>query len=470
MKTTAELLFKRYENKEVTVEEVAKEVLAQIAASDLNCYVTVDEDRVLERARALDAKFAAGESLGALFGLPISVKDNISTKGLRTTCSSKMLEDYVPVYDATVVTKIEEADGLIIGKTNMDEFAMGSSSETSYFGPTKNPLNPTLIPGGSSSGSAASVAAGDVVLSLGTDTGGSVRQPASYCNVVGYYPTYGTISRYGVVSMANTLDQVAILGKNVDDVRRMTNVIGGNDPKDMTSVAKGYLDFKRKNDDALTGMVIGYPADMGPYNIEEEVAKDFETALDRLRELGAKVVEVPFTYLKYANPTYNVIVTSEVSSNMSRFDGIRYGYRTEHYDTTEELYVKTRSEGFGEEVQRRIAMGTHYLGAENDQLIYKQGLRMRSLIRDEFNAHFETLDFIATPTTTNLPYPIGERLDDAMSMYDSGAFDVPVNLAGLCAISVPVREGISGSLQLIGRAYDDERLLNCASCFERSHR
>lgn len=431
---------------------------------DLNVFITYDKSFVDQQVEKLIEKAKNNEKLGKMFGVAVSVKDNINVKDLKMTCGSKMLEDYVSIYDATVIKKLKEEDCVIVGKVNMDEFAMGSSSETSYFGPTKNPVDTKLIPGGSSSGSAASIKAEMAVVSLGTDTGGSSRQPASCCNVVGFMPTYGSISRFGVQSMANTLDEVGILSNSVEDIMDTYNVIAGHDDNDMTTI-QSEVNVQKKDYD-FKGKKIAV-VDLKKYSNDEIVIKEYQEILEILKKLGADLVEIDFEYLKYANALYNVIVTSEVSSNMSRFDGIRYGYLTDDYENTRDLFVKVRSEGFGEEVKRRIAMGTLYLASSNDQKVYKQGLKVRNLLSQEFKNIFKDFDFIATPTMTSLPYELDSRKDDPLAVYDSGIFNVIVNLSGLCAISIPYKSGISTSLQLIANSHDEENLLNAALAFER---
>lgn len=458
---------KRYVNKEISVYENTLEVLNKIENDSLNAYISVDRENALERAKFLDEKLKNGEKLGKLFGIAVSVKDNISYDSMKMTCGSKMLKDFKPVYNATVVENILNEDAIIVAKTNMDEFAMGSSSQSSYFGSVNNPLDKTLIPGGSSSGSAVSVAKGDVLVSLGTDTGGSVRQPASYCNIMGYKPSYSLMSRYGVVSMANTLDQVSILGKNVADIRQMANVSSSVDKHDMTSILNEYV-FSKENYD-FKGKKVAYVKNQDElYTLDKEVEKDYKKALDQLKELGADLVGVDLNYAKYANEIYNVIMSSEVSSNMSRFDGIRYGYQTDNYKDITDLFVKNRSEGFGEEVQRRIALGTMYLSSDDDQRVYKQGLKIRTLIKKELEDVFENNDIFITPTTIDLPRKLGENIDDPLSDFKSDGFNVIVNLAGMCAISMPVRKGISGSIQFIANRFEDKNLLNAAEEFERS--
>lgn len=434
------------------------------AAEEYNIFLSYDKKYIDEQIQALKEKKEAGEKLGSLYGIAVSVKDNISVKNLKMTCGSKMLENYMAIFDATVIERLKKEDCIIVGKVNMDEFAMGSSGETSYYGPTLNPLDKSLVPGGSSSGSAASIAADISVISLGTDTGGSTRQPASFCNIVGYMPSYGSISRNGVVSMANTLDEVGLLSKSVEDVIDVFNLVNGYDEKDMTTIQDKILvekvsyDFKGKK---IAGV------DIEKYTKDERVIKEYGEILEELEKLGADVEKVDFKYLIYANQLYNVIVSSEVSSNMSRFDGIRYGYQTDDYKNTREMFVKTRTEGFGEEVKRRIAIGTYYLSSENDKEIYKQGLRLRRLLSDEFKSLFKKYDLFATPTATKMPGKIASDIKDPLSVFDSGLFNVIVNLSGLCAISLPYKKGISTSLQLIGDRRADDKLLQAALGFER---
>ncbi|MCI5839182.1 MAG: Asp-tRNA(Asn)/Glu-tRNA(Gln) amidotransferase subunit GatA [Peptoniphilaceae bacterium] len=458
-----EKVIEKYKNGEISVEENISNVLNKIKENELNAYITINEEAI-EDAKKLDEKLKENKPLGKLFGIAVAIKDNISTKNLKTTCASKMLEDFKPVFDATVIENLKKEDAIIIGKTNMDEFAMGGSSETSYFGAVKNPLDKTLVPGGSSSGSAATVSNGDVLIALGSDTGGSVREPASYCNVVGYYPTYSLVSRRGVVSMANSLDQVGVVAKNVDDVVDVIDVISSPDEKDMTSIKEKY-DFSKENYD-FSGKKIAIFKDLKQFGTEDSVIEDFNKAIEIVKNKGAIVEEIESEYIKYANMVYNIVMSSEVSSNMSRFDGIRYGFHPTDYKDAEDLFLKTRSRGFGEEVQRRIATGTMYLSASDGQKIYKQGLKVRTLLKREINEILKKYDFIFTPTTTDLPYKLGEKIDNPLSSYDSGIFNVIVNLSSTCAISVPIRKGLSGSLQIIGASFDDKNLLNAARAFE----
>ncbi|WP_311482628.1 amidase family protein, partial [uncultured Anaerococcus sp.] len=435
----------KYKNKEISVEENIKLILEKIKNDDTNAYITFDETDSLKRAKELDEKLKNGEKLGSLFGVAVAVKDNISYKNMNMTCASKMLKDFRPMFDAKVIDNLLNEDAIIIAKTNMDEFAMGGRGKTSFYGPVKNPLDKSRVTGGSSSGSAASVAKDDVLVSLGTDTGGSVRCPASYCNILGYKPTYSMVSRNGVVSMANTLDQVSVFGKNVADVRTVAQAIEGPDANDMTVRLDDYK-YEIKTYD-FKGKKIAYISadDEMHKDIDPTVENDYNLALDALKKLGADLSPIRLEYSKYANPVYNVVMSSEVSSNMSRFDGIRFGYQSEKYTSVEELFINSRSEGLGEEVQRRIALGTMYLSADDNQRVYRQGLKLRTLIKEELEKVFETYDLIITPTVTNLPPALDDDYRDPLSDFQSDGFNVIVNLSGMCGLSLPVRSGISGS-------------------------
>lgn len=460
-----EKLVSEFKSGEVSVSAYTKETLEKIKENKYNAYISYDEEDSLKRAEYLEEKLKSGESLGKLFGLPITVKDNISYKNMKMTCGSKMLEDFIPVYNATVVENLLNEDAIIIAKTNMDEFAMGASSKTSYFGIVKNNLDTERIPGGSSSGSAVSVSNDDVLVSVGTDTGGSVRGPASYTNIIGYKPTYSLMSRYGVVSMSNTLDQVSLFAKNIDDLRTLASVSSSADKNDMTSILDPY-DYQKESYD-FKGKKIGYISTESHlyHGIDDTVKEDYHNALDRLKELGAELIEIELKYAKFANPVYNIVMSCEVSSNMSRFDGVRFGHQTKDYKDVNELFVKSRSEGLGEEVQRRIALGTMYLSANDGQKIYKKGLQLRTLIKEELEEYFKDVDLIVTPTTTNLPPKISENDDDPLSDFRADGFNVIVNLAGMCGISVPVREGLSGSVQFIGNRFEDNEIINAAQRF-----
>lgn len=460
-------IIEKYKNKEISVEENTKNILKNIKNDHTNAYITFDEEDSLKRAKQLDRKLSNGERIGSLFGIAVAVKDNISYKNMDMTCASKMLKDFRPMFDATVIENLLNEDAIIIAKTNMDEFAMGGRGKTSFFGPVKNPIDETRVTGGSSSGSAAAVAKDDVLVALGTDTGGSVRCPASYCNILGYKPTYSMVSRNGVVSMSNTLDQVSVFGKNVDDIRIIAQTIEGPDENDMTVRLDDYK-FEEIDYD-FNGKKIAYISadDEMHKDIDSVVEEDYKVALDKLEKLGADLSPITLKYSKYANPVYNVVMSSEVSSNMSRFDGIRFGHQSDKYTSVEELFINSRSEGLGEEVQRRIALGTMYLSADDNQRVYRQGLKLRTLIREELEEVFNTYDLIITPTVTNLPPELDDDYKDPLSDFKSDGFNVIVNLAGMCGLSLPIRKGISGSVQFIANANEDSKLLNAGEEFLR---
>ena len=453
-------------DKKISSVDMIEKYFEKIKENDLNTFITLNKEEAIESAKRIDEKIKNGEELGSLAGVPVGIKDNIITKDLRTTAGSKMLENFIPPYEATVVEKIKAADGIIIGKTNMDEFAMGSSNETSYYGNVKNPVDRDRVPGGSSGGSAAAVGGGEVVLALGTDTGGSIRQPAAFCGLVGIKPTYGLVSRNGVISMANSLDQVGIVGKDVVDAANMLNVIAGEDLKDSTTVGTKHNIEKLSKD--IKGLKIGLPKEFFDEDINSSIKEKVLESVKLFEELGAEVEYISLPHLKYALSTYYLINTSEVSSNLSRFDGIRYGYRTEEYDSLDDLYKKTRSEGFGDEVKRRIMAGAYSLSTGHSEEYYKKALKIRTLIKNDFDRAYEDFDIILSPTTPNLPFRFGEKLENPFDMYKSDIFTAPVNLAGLCAISLPCGdvEGLPVGLQLIGNRFEEEKILNAGLALE----
>lgn len=457
-------LHEKYQSKEWTVSQYIEKIFETIESNNYNSFITLDKENALEQAKLLDHRLEKGEPLTALFGVPISIKDNILTKGLRTTSASKTLEDFIPVYDATVVEKVKATDAIIIGKTNMDEFAMGGSSETSYFGPTVNPFKPGMIPGGSSSGSAASVAGHESLLSLGTDTGGSVRNPANYTNIVGFAPTYGAISRYGVVSMANSFDRVGILANSVADTRTFFDHVHGLDVMDATSV-------EIKEDEkiqSLEGVRIAYIKLIDAYHVDQDVKENYEHTLKLLEEKGAILEEVTIDLLERLNQVYTIIMSVEVSSNMARIDGIRYGQSIEADVDIEDLYYQNRSQFFGEEIKRRIALGNYFASKETDQAHYKKAMQVRELIRLSFEEVFDKHEFFLSPTNTQLPYEMGSRSDDANAAYDSGMFNTIANIVNVPSISIPVSKTKLGSVQLTGRRNQDYQLLDVAELLERS--
>lgn len=441
----------------------------------INAFITLNKEEALKAADRVDEKIKNGEKIGLLAGIPIGVKDNIMTKNLRTTCGSRMLENFIPPYDATVVERIKSADGIIIGKTNMDEFAMGSSTETSYFGATKNPIDSERVPGGSSGGSAAAVKAGEVALALGTDTGGSIRQPASYCDVVGIKPTYGIVSRYGTVAMANTLDQVGVFGRDVKDAVLMLSSITGYDEKDSTSFKNPegtiiFGSFPKEIDytNYLKGMKIAIPKEIFKDDIDSRIKEEINKSIKIFESLGAGIDEISLPHLDYALAAYYIISTSELSSNLARFDGVRYGYRAKEYETLDELYINSRTEAFGEEVKRRIMLGTYSLTKGYAEDHYKKALKVRTLIKEDFSNAFSKYDVILSPTSPVLPFKFGEKIKDPLSMYKADLFTVPVNLAGLCAMSIPCGyiDGLPLGLQIIGDKYKEANIIKTGLGFE----
>ncbi len=468
---TAMDMREKLKNKEISARDIVEAHIDRLQKmeEDLNAFITISKKEALNAADIIDEKIKRGEKLGSLAGIPIGVKDNIITKDIKTTCGSKMLENFIPPYESTVVEKIKKADGIILGKTNMDEFAMGSSTETSYFGITKNPIDTQRVPGGSSGGSAAAVKAKEVAIALGSDTGGSIRQPASFCGVVGLKPTYGLVSRYGLVSLANSLDQIGTLGRNVTDVALLLNAIVGYDEKDSTSVNMDIIDYIEGLSEDVKGMRIGVPKEYLNLNMDEGVKEQILNSIEIFKNMGAVVEEISLPHIEYALATYYIISTAEISSNMARFDGIRYGYRAKDYETLDELYINSRSEAFGEEVKRRIMFGTYSLSKDNNEKIYKKAAKVRTIIKEDFDKVFEDYDIILSPTSPSLPFKIGEKIEDPLAMYKSDIFTVPINLTGICAISIPCGyvEGLPVGLQIIGDKFEELKVLRLARAFEK---
>lgn len=465
-------------NKEISSREIIEAHIKKIEESEpsIHAFISLDKENALKKADEIDGKIARGERLEVLAGLPVGLKDNIVTKGLRTTCASKMLENFIPPYDATVVENIRKNDGIIIGKTNMDEFAMGSSTETSYFGKTRNPVNTKVVPGGSSGGSAAAVGAGEVPIALGSDTGGSVRQPASYCGVVGIKPTYGVVSRYGVVSMANTLDQVGTFGRDVRDAVLMLNAVKGYDRKDSTSARKVIPAYLIDNDSSndlkfLKDLKVALPKEYQELkSSNKDVQALFERSVKLFEDNGAKIEYISLPHLKYALETYYIVMTSEVSSNLARFDGIRYGHRTKDYKTVNELYTNSRTEGFGEEVKRRIMTGTYSLSAGYADEHYKKALKVRTLIKEDYDKAFKDYDIILSLTSPILPFEFDSIINDPVEMYKADLYTVPVNIAGLCSLSLPMGkvDGLPVGLQITGDRFMEEKIIKAALGFEKA--
>ena len=470
---TVSEIARKIKEKEITIKEVLDSVYNRIenVEEKVSAYVTLTKEQAYNRATKLQERLDNGEDIGIMGGVPIAIKDNICTNGIKTTCSSKMLENFVPFYDATVIEKLENAGAIIIGKTNMDEFAMGSSTENSAIKKTKNPWDLERVPGGSSGGSAAAVACDIAPCALGTDTGGSIRQPASFCNVVGLKPTYGLVSRYGIVAYASSLDQVGPLTKSVEDAAILLNVIAGKDEKDTTSADIPKKDYLKSIQDDIKGKKIGVPTEFISDGINEDVKKAYEENLNTLKELGAEIIEIKLDYAKYSLPTYYIIATAEASSNLGRYDGIRYGHRAKDFSSLDELYVKSRTEGFGDEVKRRIMLGTYVLSSGYYDAYYKRGQKVRTLIIDDFKKAFEKCDVIAIPTTPNTSFKFGEKTSNPLEMYLEDIYTVPVNIAGLPGISVPGgfdKNGMPIGMQFISKAFDEENLLQVAYTFEKN--
>ncbi len=455
-----------------TAVEAAEAVLSQIEKEDkkYNCYVTVDRDGTLAQAAAVQEKIEAGELTGPLAGVPVAVKDNICTEGLRTTCSSKILHNFVPTYTAEAVKNLQKAGAVILGKTNMDEFAMGSTTETSAYGPTKNPRNPEHVPGGSSGGSAAAVAAGECIYAIGSDTGGSIRQPASYCGVVGMKPTYGTVSRYGLIAYGSSLDQIGPLTRNVTDCAAVLEALASHDTKDSTSVSRDDTDFTAALTEDVKGMRIGIPNDYLGEGLDDEVRTAVLQAAEVLADRGAVVERFDLSLVEYAIPAYYTIAAAEASSNLERFDGIKYGYRTEEYAGLHNMYKKSRSEGFGEEVKRRIMLGSFVLSSGYYDAYYLKALKVKALIKKAFDEAFAKYDLILGPVAPTTAPKLGESLADPIQMYLGDIYTIAVNLAGLPGISVPCGQDSNGlpiGLQLIGDCFQEKKLIRAAYTYEQ---
>ena len=472
-KLTVHELQEKIKNKELTSREIVEAYNKKIEEKekDIQAFVTTLGEDALTKAEEIDNRRANGETLGEFAGIPIGIKDNICTKGVKTTCSSKMLENFVSPYDATVMEKLNKENVINLGKLNMDEFAMGGSTEHSYFKTTKNPYNLNKVPGGSSGGSAAAVSAGMVPWALGSDTGGSIRQPASFCGVVGLKPTYGLVSRYGLVAFASSLDQIGPITKDVYDSALLLNIIAGHDKKDTTSVEKEKIDYTKclKND--VKGLKIGVPKEFFAEGINKEVKEALEKAMEKYKQLGAIVEEISLDVAKYSLATYYIIACAEASSNLGRFDGIRYGHRAKEVSNLKELYKKSRSEGFGPEVKRRIILGTYVLSSGYYDAYYKKAQQVRTLVMQEFDKAFEKYDVILTPTSPTVAFDIGSKTSNPLEMYLSDICTVSVNIAGLPGISIPCgvdKEGMPIGMQLIGNKFAEETILNAAYTFEQA--
>lgn len=469
---TVHELIEKLKNKELTSTEITQSYVDKIKEKEpeVQAFVTTLEDEALKQAKEIDEKRASGEIKNDLAGIPIGIKDNMCTKGIKTTCSSHMLENFVSPYDATVVEKLKSENLIDLGKLNMDEFAMGGSTEYSYFHKTYNPWNLNKVPGGSSGGSAAAVAANMVPWALGSDTGGSIRQPSSFCGVVGLKPTYGLVSRYGLVAFASSLDQIGPITKDVEDSAILLNLIAGHDEKDTTSADIAKKDYTKNLKNDIKGKKIGVPKEFFGEGINAEVKEKLQEAMETYKELGAEVEEFSLDIAKYSLATYYIIACAEASSNLGRFDGIRYGYRTPEFSNLKELYKKSRSEGFGPEVKRRIILGTYVLSSGYYDAYYKKAQQVRTLVMNEFQKAFKKYDVILTPTSPTVAFDIGSKSNNPLEMYLADICTVSVNIAGLPGISIPCgvdKEGMPVGMQLIGNKFEEEKLLNMAYVFEQ---
>ena len=474
MSLTAVALGKKIQAGEVTVEEAVLDALEQIEKKEdtIHSYVTVlEKEVILEKAKEIQKKIDAGELTGPLAGVPVAIKDNMCTEGVLTTCSSKILYNFVPTYTSEAVKNLEAAGAVIIGKTNMDEFAMGSTTETSAYGITRNPHNTEHVPGGSSGGSCAAVAAGETYLALGSDTGGSIRQPSSYCGVTGIKPTYGTVSRYGLVAYASSLDQIGPVGKDVADCAALLEIIAGHDAKDSTSMKREDLDFSSSMTDKIVGMKFGVPKEYLSEGLNPEVKEAFMNTLKSLTEMGAVVEFFSMKTTEYMIPAYYIIASAEASSNLERFDGVKYGFRAKEYEGLHDMYKKTRTEGFGEEVKRRIMLGSFVLSSGYYDAYYIKALKTKALIKQAFDRAFKKYDVILGPAAPTTAPKLGESLSDPIKMYLGDIYTISVNLAGLPGISVPCgvdSKGLPIGMQLIGDCFKEDNIIRAAYAFEQT--
>ena len=473
MQLTAVELGKKIKAGEVSVVEATEAALNAIEAKEdkVNSFVTVDREGALKQAKEVQKKIDAGELASPLAGVPVAIKDNMCTEGLLTTCSSKILGNFVPTFTSEAVLNLQKAGAVILGKTNMDEFAMGSTTETSAFGETKNPWNTEHVPGGSSGGSCAAVAAGECFYALGSDTGGSIRQPSSFCGVTGIKPTYGTVSRYGLIAYGSSLDQIGPVAKDVTDCATILETIASHDLKDSTSVERKDTDFTSALVDDVKGMKIGIPKDYFGEGLDPEVKEAVLNAAKKLEEKGAIVEEFELSLVEYAIPAYYVIACAEASSNLERFDGVKYGYRTKEYEGLHNMYKKTRSEGFGAEVKRRIMLGSFVLSSGYYDAYYLKALRTKALIKKAFDKAFEKYDMILGPAAPTTAPKLGESLSDPIKMYLGDIYTISVNLAGLPGISLPCgkdKNGLPIGLQLIGNCFEEKKIIRAAYAFEQT--
>lgn len=472
-KLTAVSLGKKIKEKEISVREALDAVFAQIDQTEgrYHAYVTLDKEGAYKQADAVQEKIDKGELTGALAGVPVAIKDNMCTKGLLTTCSSKILENYIPTYTASAVQNLTDAGCVIIGKTNMDEFAMGSTTETSYYGVTRNPHNPDHVPGGSSGGSAAAVALNECFFALGSDTGGSIRQPSAFCGITGMKPTYGTVSRYGLIAYGSSLDQIGPMTKNVTDCAAVLETIASYDKKDSTSMKREKYDFTSALVRDVKGLRIGLPKDYFGEGLDSEVKAAIFKAAETFRRMGAIVEEFDLGLVQYAIPAYYIIASAEASSNLERFDGVKYGYRTKEYSDLHSMYKKTRSEGFGSEVKRRIMLGSFVLSSGYYDAYYLKALKTKALIKQEFDKAFEKYDIILAPAAPTTAPLLGSGLQDPIKMYLSDIYTISANLAGIPGLSIPCgkdKMGLPIGMQLLGGCFQEKTLLCAGFAYEKA--
>ena len=470
---TAHKVINLIKKKKATAYEIMQDIFNQIDKVDnlIKAFLVVEREEALKKAQEIDKKVKNGEKIPPLAGVAVAVKDIIATQGTETTCGSKILKGFIPPYDATVINRLKDAGAIIIGKTNMDEFAMGSSTENSAFGPTHNPWDLERVPGGSSGGSSAAVAADETFVALGTDTGGSVRQPASLCGMVGLKPTYGRVSRYGLVAYASSLDQIGPITKDVTDCALIMKVISGYDKMDSTSVNLGVPDYLKSCQAGIKGLKIGVPKEYFIEGIDREVKDALDKALKMFEKLGARIEEVSLPHTEYSLPTYYLIATAEASSNLARYDGVQYGYRTEDYEDLSSMYQKTRSEGFGSEVKRRIMLGTYALSSGYYDAYYLKAQKVRTLIKEDFDKAFSKYDILITPTSPTPAFKLNEKVSDPLTMYLSDIYTIPINLAGIPAISLNCgysKNNLPIGLQIIGKHFSEETILRAAFNFEQN--
>ncbi|HBM74576.1 MAG TPA: Asp-tRNA(Asn)/Glu-tRNA(Gln) amidotransferase GatCAB subunit A [Clostridiaceae bacterium] len=458
--------------KQVTDKELVDSCIERIEKYDgtIGAYLNKNYEEARKAADKVDEKISKGEEIGCIEGVPFALKDNICTKGIPTTCASKMLEGFVPPYDASVTEKLYKARAVLIGKTNMDEFAMGSSNENSAFKKVKNPWDIDRVPGGSSGGSAAAVASGEAAFALGTDTGGSVRQPASLCGLAGLKPTYGLVSRYGLIAFASSLDQISPFTRDVHDMALILNAIAGYDAKDSTSYNRQTMDYRKALTGDIRGMKIGIPVEYFKEGIDEKVKKSVFEAIDIFKSLGTEVFEVSLPHTEYSLAVYYILSSAEASSNLARYDGIKYGYRAKDYTDAIDIYTKSRSKGFGDEVKRRIMLGTYVLSAGYYDAYYKKAMKVRSLIKQDFEDAFKKCDILISPTSPTTAFKIGEKTQNPLSMYMSDICTVPINIAGVCGMSLPCGflNNLPVGMQLIGNYFDEYKLIKAGYAFQKN--